>query len=149
MFPIMVLAILMPLSGCASAPSGQTNQAESAAQSTPVSDAAASPMDRSAIARVVRADAAQMMADIKKDKSGVQLSSNPFDYVSVSPAFERLVARGAPAVDAIAREIERSKDNGLREYLLAIAGSRILREPRSGATWSTGKGWAAQYRSSH
>ena len=96
------------------------------------------------------------MADIKAalqrgdvvDGVPVGQSSNPYDYVGISPVFIKLVALGKPAVAAIAAEIESSDENGLREYLLAAAGAQIDGDtPGSGApTWSDGKEWARQYR---
>ena len=97
---------------------------------------------------LVRADISQVMADIERDpKSGA--SSNPWDYVGVSPAFARLVERGEPALEAIAAEIEDSKENGLREYLLAMAGNGILGEKRQYKYWDNAKGWVALYRADH
>ena len=54
-----------------------------------------------------------MMADIKAaedrgdviDGTPVGASSNPYDYVGVSPVFVKLVALGKPALPAIAAEI--------------------------------------------
>ena len=98
----------------------------------------------------VRADITQIMSDIGEASAqdpAIAASSNPYDYVGISPAFDRLVARGEPALDAIATVIEASADNGLREYLLAIAGERILRADEGATAWETGKEWAALFRS--
>jgi len=81
---------------------------------------------------VVHADMNEVMSDIDaamKNDPAVGMSSNPYDYVGISPAFERLV--------------------GLREYLLAIAGQRILGGDEPNQAWATGKEWAALYRSQH
>jgi len=94
---------------------------------------------------LVRADIDQIMNDIDGDPT-VGASSNPWDYLSVSPAFTRLVERGEPALEAIAEEIEESKENGLREYLLAMAGNGILGEKRQYTYWDNAKGWVALYR---
>ena len=95
---------------------------------------------------LVRSDISQIMTDIDEDQTGVGASSNPYDYLGVSPAFGRLVDRGPDALDAIASEIAESEHNGLREYLLAMAGNSILgRDERIG--FSTAKEWAAQYQS--
>jgi hypothetical protein len=97
----------------------------------------------------VHSDAVQMMTDIDAAAArdtGVGLSSNPFDYIGVSPAWGRLVKRGKPALESIAAEIEDSKEDGLREYLLASAGQAILDEPPSAGV-ATGKGWVRSYRS--
>jgi hypothetical protein len=101
---------------------------------------------------VVHADMNEVMSDVDaamKSDPAVGMSSNPYDYVGISPAFERLVGRGEPALDAIASEIEASEENGLREYLLAIAGQRILGGDEPNQAWATGKEWAALYRSQH
>jgi hypothetical protein len=101
-----------------------------------------------------------MMADIKAaedrgdviDGTPVGQSSNPYDYVGVSPVFVKIVALGKPALPAIAAEIMASSDDGLREYLLAAAGAQISGDtPGSGQTqtWSSGKEWAEQYRQHH
>ncbi len=100
--------------------------------------------------------ARRMMADIKAaedrgdavDGVPVGSSSNPYDYVGVSPVFVKLVALGKPALPAIADAIMASGENGLREYLLAAAGAQISGDiPGSGQTqtWSSGKEWAQQY----
>jgi hypothetical protein len=122
--PILMLAFLIGLAGCAD----KVSDAEMHAS--------------------VRQDIAQVMEDIdtaSRRDPGIGMSSNPYDYVGISPAFERLVARGAPALDAIAAEIQESDENGLREYLLAIAGQRIQGDTGP-SMWSTGKQWAEKYR---
>ena len=121
---------------------------------TPTAEQSAGP--KTDIGAKVSADIDRIMADIKAaEKRGdvvdgvpVGQSSNPYDYVGISPAFTRLVALGTPALPAIAAEIEASDQNGLREYLLAAAGAQIDGDtPGSGAqTWSTGKEWARQYQ---
>jgi hypothetical protein len=101
---------------------------------------------------VVHADMNEVMSDVDaamKSDPAVGMSSHPYDYVGISPAFERLVGRGEPALEAIASEIEASEENGLREYLLAIAGQRILGGDEPNQAWATGKEWAALYRSQH
>jgi hypothetical protein len=99
---------------------------------------------------LVHSDISHVMSDIDaagKTDPGIMMSSNPFTYTRVSPYFARLVARGEPALDAIAEEIEASPEDGLREYLLAIAGQTIAGDIKRDASWSTGKGWALYYRS--
>jgi hypothetical protein len=77
-------------------------------------------------------------------------SSNPYDYVGVSPVYVQLVALGRPALPAIVAEIESSGHNGLREYLLAAAGAQIDGDvPSDGQSWESGKDWARQYRAEH
>jgi hypothetical protein len=106
-------------------------------------------VDREEMRAYVRSDIAQVMSDIgaaEKANPEIALSSNPFTYAKISPALDRLVARGEPALESIAEEIEDSPENGLREYLLAIAGQRIMGAEKTVGTWSTAKEWAQYYR---
>jgi len=57
----------------------------------------------------------------------VSLSSNPFDYAASSPALQRLVAKGAPALPAIEARLRTSSENGLAEYLLVVAALQITK----------------------
>ncbi len=155
-----VVAAALAGAGCGS-DSGQA-ASSSAPSSVPVVTPATTPTAaqsatlKTAIRAKVSADIDRIMADIKAaEKRGdvvdgvpVGQSSNPYDYVGISPAFTKLVALGKPALPAIAAEIEASDQNGLREYLLAAAGAQIDGDtPGSGAqTWSTGKEWARQYQ---
>ena len=155
-----VVAAVLGCAGCGSA-SGQA-AVSSAPSSAPVvtpatsSTAAQSAGPKTDIGAKVSANIDRMMADIKAaEKRGdvvdgvpVGQSSNPYDYVGVSPAFTKLVALGRPALPAIAAAIAASDQDGLREYLLAAAGAQIDGDtPGSGAqTWSTGKEWARQFQ---
>jgi hypothetical protein len=144
-----VMGALLAMSLGACAPTAGSGSNESSAPPAQTAEASASHAASGSIDQAVRTDADQIASDIDSAPVQVQISSNPYDYVGVSPAFKRLVARGRPAVESIAREIDRTGENGLREYLLAIAASRILNEPESEKRWSTGKEWVAQYRASH
>jgi len=134
----------------ASTPPAAATQPATTKPATPAADAS------STLREAVHAAIGRIMADIKAaeqrgdvvDGVRVGVSSNPYDYVGISPAFIKLVALGKPALPAIAAEIEASAQNGLREYLLAAAGAQIDGDtPGNGAqTWSTGKEWARQYR---
>jgi hypothetical protein len=107
--------------------------------------------------RAVHADAVQMKADIEDvlaSKGDDPAGADPYLHAPDSHAFNRLVARGPAALDAIATEIEVMPNDDLYAYVLAIAGEQIQNEARdiSGAsippkTWESGREWAAQYRS--
>jgi hypothetical protein len=156
---VLLLTAVVAAAGCGS---GSGQAASSAPSSAPVVAPATTPTaPQSAgpttdIRAKVSADIDRIMADIKAaeqrgdvvDGVPVGQSSNPYDYVGISPAFTRLVALGKPALPAIAAEIEAGDQDGLREYLLAAAGAQIDGDtPGSGAqTWSTGKEWARQYQ---
>jgi hypothetical protein len=99
---------------------------------------------------LVRADITEVMGDIDRASEtspGVGMSSNPFHYIGISPALPRLVSRGKPALEAIVSEIEGSGEDGLREYLLAIAGHQIIGVTEPGSSVGSGKAWARWYRS--
>ena len=159
----VVIAAAAAGAACGSS-SDQTTSSSAPALAPAVTPASAPSAKQSAggeagMRQTVRADSAQIMADIRAaEKRGdvvdgvpVGESSNPYDYVGISPAFTRLVALGKKALPAIAAEIEDSDKNGLREYLLAAAGAQIDGDtPASGAqTWRNGKEWARQYREEH
>jgi hypothetical protein len=155
-----VVAAALAGAGCGSGP-GQA-ASSSALSSAPAVTPAVSPTaaqstgPKTDLPAKVSAEIDRMMADIKAaEKRGdvvdgvpVGQSSNPYDYVGVSPAFTKLVALGRPALPAIAAAIEASDQDGLREYLLAAAGAQIDGDtPGSGAqTWTTGKEWARQFQ---
>jgi ABC-type transport system substrate-binding protein len=155
----LALAVAAACAGCGSAAAPQASPSTTPSrQASPAKTPSSHPSvsQASAMRKAVHADIAQIMADIDAaekrgdvvDGMAVGMSSNPYDYVGISPVFVQLVALGEPALPAIAAEIEASSDNGVREYLLAAAGAQIAGEvPGSGAqTWQSGKEWARQYR---
>ena len=159
---VLLLAVVVAATVAGCGP-GSDHTASSSTPASAAAAPAASPAsaDQSAggetdMRQQVRSDIEQIMADIKAARArgdvvdGVPVggSSNPYDYVGISPAFTKLVALGKPALPAIVAEIEDSDQNGLREYLLAAAGAQISGDtPGSGAqSWSSGKEWARQYR---
>jgi hypothetical protein len=159
---VLAVAVLAPACG-SSGGSGTAAAATATAPGTspPASTSGAAPKaDAESQPRAeVHAYAARMMADIKAaedrgdviDGVTVGASSNPYDYVGVSPVFVKIVELGKPALPAIAAEILASNENGLREYLLAAAGAQISGDtPGSGQaqSWSSGKEWAKQFRES-
>ena len=149
---VLALVVAAPCAGCASTPDQPATPSKTPSARPSVSDAA--PMRRAVRSRIERImtdiDAAEERGDVV-DGVPVGTSSNPYDYVGISPAFRQLVALGAPALPAIVAEIESSSHNGLREYLLAAAGAQIDGDVPSGGgqSWETGKQWARQYRADH
>jgi hypothetical protein len=156
---VLALVVVASCAACGSAPEQQQSPPE-----TPGTQPAATPTPKPSTAEAtamrekVRSLIDRMMADIDAaEKRGdvvdgvpVGQSSNPYDYVGVSPAYVQLVALGTPALPAIVAEIESSSHNGLREYLLAAAGAQIDGDiPSDGQSWESGKDWARQYRAEH
>ena len=155
---LCTLALATAIGGGCGTKAGQPGAAASTPEAAATKAAAqpATPAASPTLRQTVHADIGRIMADIKAaeqrgdvvDGVRVGVSSNPYDYVGVSPVFVKLLALGKPALQVIAAEIEASHHNGLREYLLAAAGAQIEGDtPGSGAqTWRTGKDWARQYR---
>jgi len=147
----LVLAMLVALTGC-----GTKEGPPTSGGASPTATARPSPSaSPDAMQRAVHADALQMEADIERVYAGGDAAAvNPYLAVGATHAFDRLVARGPAALDAVASEIEAMPHDRLYAYVLAIAGEQIQNEARnvSGAsippkTWKSGKEWAAQYRS--
>lgn len=72
-------------------------------------------------------------------------SSNPYDYINENNNYNNIVQIGQEAIPVIEKNINSSKENGLQEYILAIAAEEIakvdLRENRY--NWSNAKEWAS------
>lgn len=83
----------------------------------------------------------EMMAQVNKGSSNdlkTQLSSNPYDYARNNAYFNEIVQMGYPAIPLLEDYIEKSPENGLREYLLSIAVEKIARVDLKA---NTDKGW--------
>lgn len=80
-------------------------------------------------------------------EGGPLASSNPYDYVKDSQAFVKLVAIGPPALEVMLDEFARSNEDGLREYVMAIASAAImgLDEEGAGIGTSSGREWYYKY----
>lgn len=69
------------------------------------------------------------------------MSSNPYTYIANNQNYKNLVNLGYDAIPVLVEDINKSGENGLREYILAIAIEEIakvdLKKNRS--EWSTAK----------
>jgi len=80
-----------------------------------------------------------------------KLSSNPYDYAKNNEYFNKIVAMGYPVLSLIEDHINTSPDNGLKEYLLAIAMEEIAKvdlktdEAGNMYKWETGKGFVREW----
>ena len=110
---LTIVAATALAAGCGSSGgSAHTPAASPAVTKSATPKPAPSATDQSLRAEV-HAYAKRMMADIKAaedrgdviDGTPVGASSNPYDYVGVSPVFVKIVALGKPALPAIAAEI--------------------------------------------
>lgn len=80
-------------------------------------------------------------------KNGPQISSNPFDYIKESKAFDELVAMGQPALDAMMDLFAKSNEDGLKEYIMAAACAKILGvfDDEKGIGIDSGREWFYKY----
>lgn len=72
----------------------------------------------------------EMMSQVDRQSNNnaiTQLSSNPYDYARNNTYFDEIVELGYPAVPLLEDYIVKSPENGLREYLLAIAIEKIAK----------------------
>ncbi|MDR3585898.1 MAG: hypothetical protein P4L59_11330 [Desulfosporosinus sp.] len=71
----------------------------------------------------------------------IQLSSNPYDSTKDSKDFKDIVNLGDDALRYMLTKFENSKENGLKEYVMAIACSEILKENPETKKWASGREW--------
>jgi hypothetical protein len=93
---------------------------------------------------------AESTAKVLDANPRISSSSNPYDYVKDNKAFDEIVALGPKALPVLYQEIKLSPDDGLNEYLLAIAAEKILQVDMKTVfgggipgkySWSDAKGW--------
>lgn len=75
----------------------------------------------------------------------VSTSSNPYDYTKNSQDYKDIVSLGNNALTYMLTKFEGSKENGLKEYIMAIACSEILKENVETKKWETGREWYDNY----
>ena len=75
----------------------------------------------------------------------VQLSSNPYDYTKDSKDLKDIVNLGDDALRYMLTKFENGKENGLKEYVMAIACSEILKENPETKKWASGREWYASF----
>lgn len=75
----------------------------------------------------------------------VATSSNPYDYTKGSKDFDDIVNMGNDALIYMLTKFKSSEENGLREYVMAIACSKILKEDPDTKKWATGREWYENY----
>lgn len=78
---------------------------------------------------------------IVHDVEDKQLSSNPYDYLIGSKDYEDILLLGDDALRYMLKSLGTSREDGLKEYIMAEACSSLLSESPEGKEWSTGKEW--------
>ena len=72
-------------------------------------------------------------------------SSNPYDYTKENEDYEYIVNQGDKALEYMLSKFKKSNENGLKEYVMAIACSEILGEKPEQKNWSSGREWYENY----
>jgi hypothetical protein len=78
----------------------------------------------------------------------VSISSNPYDYikgVDSNKDYQYIVLQGEKSLDYMLNKFANSDQNGLEEYIMAIACSEILKENPTAKKWATGREWYDNY----
>ncbi|CAH1207006.1 hypothetical protein [Paenibacillus sp. JJ-223] len=79
--------------------------------------------------------------------SASMVHSNPHAYIASSAdAYNQLLDLDTTGLRVLLQRLETSPDNGLREWIMAKAGSSLLGEANPVETWESGKDWLRQYK---
>ena len=81
--------------------------------------------------------------------SSAALSSNPYDYISGDEEFNGIVNLGNDALPVLQNKISQSPNNGLQEYIAAIAIERIAKvdlKKNESTAWETAKGFTDKWK---
>ncbi|MCM3630308.1 hypothetical protein M3194_23535 [Paenibacillus glycanilyticus] len=80
----------------------------------------------------------------------VSLSSNPYDYIKGEDSnkdYKYIVEQGEKSLNYMLGEFADGNNDGLREYIMAMACAEILQEDPASKDWSSGRGWYNHYKS--
>lgn len=73
-------------------------------------------------------------------------SSSPYTYIKDSKDFENIVALGNPALPVLKKMLDESNNNGLIEYIYAIAIEKISKvDIREETNWDSAKDFSQKY----
>ncbi|WP_028544462.1 hypothetical protein [Paenibacillus taiwanensis] len=75
--------------------------------------------------------------------------SNPYDYTQNSAPFSHILKLGHAALPILQDKLSASEENGLKQYIIAIAIENIAQvklKPTSSANWDTGKQFLKEWR---
>ncbi|HEY8804716.1 MAG TPA: hypothetical protein VIM42_06340 [Clostridium sp.] len=78
----------------------------------------------------------------------VLASSNPYDYIKNEDSnkdYKYIVSHGNNSLNYMLNKFANSNTNGLKEYIMAIASSEILKENVETKKWDTGREWYNNY----
>jgi len=76
----------------------------------------------------------------------IGLSSNPNDYIKENQnEYDNIISKGEKGLEYLIDELKSSKENGLKEWIMAKASVDILKTNNPIKEWSTGKEWIEKY----
>ncbi|KRE59581.1 hypothetical protein [Paenibacillus sp. Soil750] len=81
-------------------------------------------------------------------QSNLSFSSNPYDYIKQNADFDNIIKLGNDALPYLDKKLANSKQNGLQEYITAIAIERIAKldlKENENTAWENGKGFSAKW----
>lgn len=87
--------------------------------------------------------------EAKVNNPKLAMSSNPYKYIEDNIYFDNIVALGNKALPFLVQKIKSSEDNGLAEYILAIATEKIakLDLKKNNFGWEEAKGFTEKWDS--
>ncbi|WP_336771470.1 hypothetical protein [Paenibacillus sp. MMO-58] len=74
----------------------------------------------------------------------IRFSSSPYEYMNTEESktdYEYIVSHGDKSLRYMLRKFASSKDDGLQEYIMALACSEILQEDPAAKDWDSGRKW--------
>ncbi|GGH27477.1 hypothetical protein [Paenibacillus segetis] len=76
----------------------------------------------------------------------IAFSSNPNDYIKQNQnEYENIISEGDKGLEYLIKELKSSKENGLKEWIMAKVSTDILKTNNPIKEWSTGKEWINKY----
>lgn len=83
-------------------------------------------------------------------RTELSASSNPYDYIKGNADFEEIINLGSDALPVLQNKLAKSENNGLQEYITAIAIERISKvdmKKKESTQWETAKGFLKVWKS--
>ncbi|GLX70260.1 hypothetical protein [Paenibacillus glycanilyticus] len=76
--------------------------------------------------------------------SHVKFSSSPYAYIQAEESrddYNYIVSHGEKSLEYLLHKFAGSNDNGLQEYIMALACADILKEDPASKDWASGREW--------
>ena len=127
---ILTIMVLVVLSGCSDSKTAKDDI-------SPAGVVNVQHPDQSNTGKVIDKKLDAIVHDFKAQQS----SSNPYDYIIGSKDYEDIIMLGDDAFRYMLKSLETSQEDGLKEYIMAIACSSWFGESLEDKEWSTGKEW--------